>query len=138
MKTFFASMAALLVFTGVALPAFATSPAVPLPTLPDECAVTGRVVKVEAVQKSPWNDGTPTTLTTTEIRLHIDIESREGSKECTPYTDKTPRIYKQCSPTRVAVGDRIKGTEGLATGNAQAVACLFDVALIEPPKKTSP
>lgn len=131
---------ALLTLLCVPFAAFAAQVVAPTIAIQPECSVTGRVTKVEAVQKSPWNDGTPTTLTTTEIRLHLQIENRQGGKGCEPYTgDQALRIYKLCSPTRVAVGDNVKGTEGLSTGTAGALGCLFDVALVnDTSKKTSP
>lgn len=99
------------------------------------CVISGTVQAVQMLEKSPWNDDTPTTLTTTEIRIAVALDTRsmqrgtQGSTDCTLPADKTPVLYKLCSPTQVKKGDRIKGVEGLATGTDQSLGCLFDVAV---------
>lgn len=99
------------------------------------CVISGTVQSVQTIEKSPWNDDTPTTLTTTEIRIAVALEGRsmqrgtQGSTDCTLPADQSPVLYKLCSPTLVKKGDRIKGVEGLATGTDQSLGCLFDVAV---------
>lgn len=99
------------------------------------CVVTGTVKAVTTVEKSPWDDGTPTTLTTTEIQVTLDLASRtvqratQDAADCTMPAENTTVIYKLCSPTMVKAGNRVKGVEGLATGSDQSLGCLFDVAV---------
>lgn len=99
------------------------------------CVISGTVQAVQMLEKSPWDDGTPSTLTTTEIRIAVALDNRsmqrgtQGSTDCTLPADKTPVLYKLCSPTQLKKGDRIKGVEGLATGTDQSLGCLFDVAV---------
>lgn len=99
------------------------------------CVISGTVQSVQTIERSPWNDDTPTTLTTTEIRIAVTLEGRSmqrgtpGSTDCALPADKAPVLYKLCSPTLVKKGDRIKGVEGLATGTDQSLGCLFDVAV---------
>ena len=99
------------------------------------CVISGTVQAVQLLEKSPWDDGTPTTLTTTEIRIAVALDTRsmqrgtQGSTDCSLPADKSPVLYKLCSPTTVKKGDRIKGVEGLATGTDQSLGCLFDVAV---------
>lgn len=103
------------------------------------CVVTGTVQSVQMIEKTPWDDGTPTTLTTTEIRIALALEARtmqrgtQGSSDCSLSADKPAVLYKLCSPTMVKKGDRIRGVEGLATGSDQSLGCLFDVAVDSAP-----
>lgn len=99
------------------------------------CVITGTVQSLQTIDKSPWDDGTPTTLTTTEVRIAVALKTRSmqrgtpGSTDCSLPTDASPVLYKLCSPTQVRKGDHIKGVEGLATGTDQSLGCLFDVAV---------
>ncbi len=99
------------------------------------CVISGTVQSLQTIEKSPWNDNTPSTLTTTEIRITVELDARTmqrgtpGSTDCSLPADNAPVVYKLCSPTPVSKGDRIKGVEGLATGTDQSLGCLFDVAV---------
>lgn len=99
------------------------------------CVISGIVQSVQVLEKSPWNDGTPTTLTATEIHIAVALQSRSmqrgtsGSGNCNLPLDQSPVLYKLCSPTQIKKGDHIKGVEGMATGTNQSLGCLFDVAV---------
>lgn len=103
------------------------------------CDITGHIQKLENVDSSPWS-GTPSRLTTQEVRVHVNIDSRtpHDSKskpaDCAKAAAAEPRLYKLCSNTKIKAGDRIQGTEGTLTGSAK-VGCLFDLVVL-PPKKT--
>ena len=99
------------------------------------CVVSGKINDVQTVELSPWDDGTPTTLTTTEVRVSLTVESRAPQRNATVKADCSmpatgSMVYKLCSPTQLAKGMRIKGVEGLATGSNELLGCLFDVAIL--------
>lgn len=103
------------------------------------CIVTGIVKQVQTIEKSPLRDGTPSTLTMTEVRLVLDVENRApqdgpDASAC-PLPPGHGMTYKLCSPVKPKVGDRIVGTEGMATGSDAALGCLFDVATAAPSQK---
>lgn len=103
------------------------------------CIVTGVVKQVQTIEKSPLRDGTPSTLTMTEVRLVLDVEKRtpqdgHAASAC-PLPAGHGMTYKLCSPVKPKVGDRIVGTEGMATGSDAALGCLFDVATASVPQK---
>lgn len=99
------------------------------------CVVTGEIKTMERVEVAPWANGAPTTLTVTEVRILLKPENRRprndgvAAQDC-PMPASGNMIYKLCSPTTVKAGDRIIGTEGLATGADSVLGCLFDVAVI--------
>ncbi len=99
------------------------------------CVITGKVTGMQAVEKTPWSDGTPSTITITEVHLSVATDSRKPQRagvaaaDC-PMPDNGGQVYKLCSPTQVKLGDRIVGTEGLATGSESALGCLFDVIVV--------
>ena len=99
------------------------------------CAIIGRVNQVQSVEKAPWNDGTPSTLTVTEIRISLAIETRRPLRAGADDPEDTipadgSDLYKLCSPRPVKAVDRILGVEGLATGTDSQLGCLFDVAVL--------
>lgn len=108
------------------------------------CIIAGTVTAIQTIERSPWNDGTPTTLTTTEIRVSVALDSRTvqrnvaNTAQCDMPADQKPVTYKLCSPTLVKQGDRIKGVEGLATGSDLLLGCLFDVAIDKAPTPAPP
>lgn len=106
---------------------------------PRMCDIVGMVEKVSHVAKSPWSDGTPTTMTTTEVRISVFIADRKphdknakADDPCHQEAKDEKRTYKLCSPTPVKRGDRIHGTEGTHTGAAGVVGCLFDLIVLPP------
>lgn len=104
------------------------------------CEIAGLITRVEQVSRSPWTDGTPSTMMTTETQIWVMIGTRTPHRKDIP-ADKTPckknaeketRVYKLCSPTFVKRGQLIQGTEATDTGtNGQVVGCLFDIIPIK-------
>jgi hypothetical protein len=106
----------------------------------DVCEIIGIVDHLESVERSPWSDGTPSTLSMFETDIWISVKDRKPHAKNATSTSicnrgaKTEALatYKLCSPAVVKKGDRIKAIEGLRTGSNKAVGCLFDVAVISP------
>lgn len=99
------------------------------------CVVTGKVTGMQAIEKTPWADETPSTLTVTEVHMALKVDKRRPQRNTTAASDCSlpdngTGLYKLCSPTQVKLGDTIMGTEGLATGSESALGCLFDVVVI--------
>lgn len=101
------------------------------------CEVTGTVAKMELVQRSPWTDSAPTTVTTQELLIWVLVEGRNPRNPVAPKTSpcyqagkNEVRTYKVCAPTQVRPGMKIHGTEGTETGSNLAVGCLFDIAIL--------
>lgn len=108
---------------------------------PSVCDVVGTIVRLNQVQRSPWTDGTPSTMMTVETHLSVHIDDRTphdkdaaADDPCHKKIAGEKRTYKLCSPTPVKQGDRIHGTEGTQTGSAYVVGCLFDLVVL-PPKQ---
>lgn len=106
------------------------------------CEITGTVNYLKQVDKSPYADGTPTQMTIRETHISVNVLARrphakDAPKEshCYKSVEANERqIYKLCSSTMPAKGDRILGTEGGSTGSASHTRCLFDVIAL-PGKK---
>lgn len=103
------------------------------------CEITGVVSKLENVERSPWSDGTPTTLSAFEVDIIVTVKDRKPHYRNAPATSVChkaakgeARIYKLCSTTVPKAGDRIHATEGLQTGSHRSTGCLFDVVVIPP------
>ncbi len=104
----------------------------------DVCEIIGIVDHLESVERSPWSDGTPSTLSMFETDIWVSVKDRKPHAKNATSTSicnrgaKTEALatYKLCSPAIVKKGDRIKAIEGLRTGSNKAVGCLFDVAVI--------
>lgn len=103
------------------------------------CEITGVVSKLENVERSPWSDGTPTTLSAYEIDIAVTVKDRKPHYKDAPADSichKTAKgevkVYKLCSKTVPKAGDRIHATEGLQTGSRRATGCLFDIVVIPP------
>jgi hypothetical protein len=100
------------------------------------CDVAGMVLRVSKVDKSPWGDA-PSQMNTIETHVAVSIEARvphrktvEANHPCTATPKGTLRTYKLCSPIRVKQGDRILATEGINTGSARTIGCLFDIKVV--------
>ena len=105
------------------------------------CEITGVVAKLESVERSPWSDGTPSALSSVETDIWVTVNDRKPHYKNAPADSVCNRgakgevaAYKLCSPTRVLKGDRIHATEGLRTGSARSVGCLFDLVVLPPPE----
>lgn len=103
------------------------------------CEITGVVAKLENVERSPWSDGTPSTLSIFETDIWVTVNDRKPHYKNAPSDSICNRgakgeiaAYKLCSPTKVTKGDRIHATEGLHTGSSRSVGCLFDLVVIPP------
>lgn len=101
------------------------------------CEVAGTVLRVRLVDKSPWGYEAPSQMNTTETQISISVDVRtphrknaEANHPCNATPKGTLRTYKLCSPTRVKQGDKIQATEGINTGNAKAIGCLFDIKVV--------
>jgi hypothetical protein len=111
------------------------------------CDVSGTVFRVKMVDKSPWGQEAPSQMNTIETQISISIDERTPHRKdidatnhpCLSTSKGTLRTYKLCSPTKVRQGDRIWATEGINTGSAKAIGCLFDIRVVAaapaPPKK---
>lgn len=108
------------------------------------CEITGIVAAMKNVEKSPW-DNTPSTMAVTETHILVSIQGRQPRSKnapqdspCNAAFKKNEFVtYKLCSSTRPRIGSRIRGTEGGATGSLKAVRCLFDLAVLDAPGKTT-
>lgn len=106
--------------------------------VPVACEIVGHVGLVQAVQKSPWRDNTPSPLSVTEVQVVLLLEQRKPRNAAAAGGCDLPKkyakaVYKLCSPTRVKKGDRIRATEGsYAIDPGAATSCLFDVAVLPP------
>lgn len=126
------ALAVLLVFTllGAAPAAAKASDAV--------CEVNGFVTAIEKVERSAWDDGAPSPFSTVETRITLKIAERMprdkgvAGESCKKTGEDALVTYKLCSPTKVKVGDTILATEGIETGSAHALGCLFDVSVKQP------
>lgn len=102
------------------------------------CDVTGTVFRVRMVDKKPWGQEAPSKMNTVETHISISIDVRtphrkdaETNHPCNATPKGTQRTYKLCSPVRVKQGDRIQATEGINTGSARTIGCLFDIKIVE-------
>lgn len=101
------------------------------------CDIVGTVDRLKLVQRSPWTDGTPSTMMKLETHISVRIDDRrphdkdaaEGHS-CHTQSKGEKRTYKLCSTTKVKSGDRIVGTEGTQTGSSKAIGCLFDLVVL--------
>lgn len=107
----------------------------------DMCDIVGTVDRLKLVQRSPWTDGTPSTMMKLETHISVRIDDRKphdtqasDTHSCHKETKGEKRTYKLCSTTKVKSGDRIVGTEGTQTGSSKAIGCLFDLVVL--PSKT--
>jgi hypothetical protein len=107
------------------------------------CEITGVVQKLENVERSPWSDGTPSTLSIFETDIWVTVNDRKPHFKNAPKDSICNRgakgemaAYKLCSPTKVNKGDHIRATEGLRTGSQRSAGCLFDLVVIPPPDVT--
>ena len=103
------------------------------------CEITGVVSKLENVERSPWSDGTPTTMSAFEVDVIVTVKDRKphyrnapADSICHRAAKGEMRIYKLCSTTVPKAGDRIHATEGLQTGGRRSTGCLFDIVVIPP------
>lgn len=104
------------------------------------CDVAGTVLRVRLIDKSPWGTEAPSQMNTTETQISISVEARrphrkdaEANHPCNASAKGTMRTYKLCSPIKVKQGDRIMATEGINTGNARTIGCLFDIQVVGAP-----
>lgn len=100
------------------------------------CDITGIVSSVQLVERSPWEDGTPSALSTTQTEISVIIKSRAphyshvNSKDvCTTSPEEGKMTYKLCSPTPVKKGDQIQATESSAAKGGSK-NCLFDLVVL--------
>lgn len=100
------------------------------------CDIVGNITDIESAQDSSWQYNVPTQLDTSKnLVMQISVEARNPhdsktlAANCKRRMEKETRTYKLCSVTKVKVGDRIQGTEGIDTGS-RAVGCLFDLVVL--------
>lgn len=137
--------AGLLAFTLFAPPPVQAFTAEPVLSRADStCDITGTVLELRAVERSPWTDGTPTTLAIYETHIQVSIHKRRPHRDSAPAESpcRKPletnelRTYKLCSSSKPKRGDRITGTEGGSTGSTRVARCLFDLVVLNTePKK---
>jgi len=101
------------------------------------CDIAGTVLGVRKIDKSPWGQEAPSQMNTIETQISVSIDARtphrkdaEENHPCNATPKGTLRTYKLCSPRVVKQGDRIQATEGINTGSARAIGCLFDIKII--------
>lgn len=105
------------------------------------CQITGIVAGLRNVERSPWTDGTPSTMSVSETHILVSILNRRPHKRevaenspCNEAVKKNEMArYKLCSSKRPKPGNRIRGTEGGSTGSSSAVRCLFDLEILKTP-----
>ena len=109
----------------------------PITQMQDVCEIVGAIAKMEIVQRSPWVDGTPSTMMIQELHAWVAIEHRAPRQADAPKNSPCRKVgkaevktYKICSPAQVKPGDRILATEGTETGSALTIGCLFDIAIL--------
>lgn len=110
------------------------------------CEITGIVAGVRKVERSPWGDGAPSTMSVSETHILVSLlhrrpHDREApeSSPCNEALKKNELArYKLCSSKRPKPGNRIRGTEGGSTGMANAVRCLFDLEILKSPTAQQP
>ncbi len=99
------------------------------------CDITGVVSSVQLVERSPWADGTPSTLSTTQTEISVVVKSRaphytnSQAKDLCTASSAQKITYKLCSPTKVKQGDYIRATESSATKSGSS-SCLFDLVVV--------
>ena len=107
--------------------------------LPQNCDITGVVYNVETVAQSPWSDGVPSPLSTTETHVAVVVKSRSPHYKSTEekpqatctFTKEERATYKLCSPVQLIPGDSIAATEGQAPAQKGTITCLFDVGVLK-------
>ena len=107
------------------------------------CDVTGIVTEMKSIERSPWTDGTPSTLSVFETHIKLSIHKREphnknasAESPCHAALEKNElRTYKLCSSQKPRTGWRIKGTEGGSPGSSRIVRCLFDLEVVSRPEQ---
>lgn len=110
------------------------------------CDITGTVTDTRLVERSPFGDNTPSTLSVFETHIQVSIHKRRphrtdapAESPCNKALEKNEmRTYKLCSNTKPQKGDRIRGTEGGATGSTKIMRCLFDIRTIRPKPAPAP
>lgn len=133
--------AGLIAFTLFAPPVRAFTPEPVLSRADSTCDIMGTVVELRAVERSPWTDGTPTTLAIYETHIQVSIHKRRPHRETAPAESPCRkaletnelRTYKLCSSSKPKRGDRITGTEGGSTGSNRVARCLFDLVVLSSP-----
>jgi len=100
---------------------------------PPVCEIRGTVSSLESVNTSK----VPSAFSGSETHISVNIETRApryqqtaDAAPCQNLTKAKLQTYKLCSPTRVKAGDKIHGTEGINTGPAASVGCLFDLIVL--------
>jgi len=107
------------------------------------CEITGTVNYLKKVERSPYSDGTPTTMSVTETHISVTVTARRphaknapASSKCHAAVEENERqVYKLCSSTVPRQGDRILGTEGGSPGSSAITRCLFDVVALPGTKR---
>lgn len=105
------------------------------------CDITGTVTEMKYIERSPWTDGTPSTLSIFETHLKVSVHNRRphhtaatSASPCHAALEKNEmRTYKLCSSAKPKQGDRITGTEGGSPGNTRIVRCIFDLKIVPKP-----
>lgn len=100
---------------------------------PTVCEIRGTVSSLEHVNTA----NIPSAFSGSETHISVNIEQRApryhqaaDKAPCPALTPEKLQTYKLCSPTRVKAGDKIHGTEGINTGPAASVGCLFDLIVL--------
>lgn len=99
------------------------------------CEITGTVTSMTSVERSPWTDNTPSTMSVFETHIEVSIINRRphrldapADSPCLAALEKNEmRTYKLCSNVKPKKGDRITATEGGSTGATGVARCLFDL-----------
>lgn len=106
----------------------------------------GIVAALHQVERSPWNDGTPSTMSVFETHILVSILNRrahgKNAPESSPCNNAVKKDelarYKLCSSKKPRTGNHIRGTEGGSPGSSKMVRCLFDLEILQPKKAPQP
>lgn len=122
--------------SAVPAPASAVSPTTSLRP-ENACDIIGTVASLKKVIRSPFRDGTPSTMVIIETHISVNVENREAhkktaanSKVCDALPKHEMATYKLCSAEHPTAGDKILATEGGSTGSSDAARCLFDLQIM--------
>ncbi len=101
------------------------------------CDIIGTVADMKKVVRSPFSDGTPSTIVIIEMHISVNVQNRRPhnastatASSCAVNPHNELVTYKLCSSAQPQEGDKIMATEAGSSGTTSAARCLFDLQIM--------
>ncbi len=102
------------------------------------CDIIGTVADMKKVVRSPFSDGTPSTIVIIEMHISVNVQNRRPHNTSSPAAGSACTVkphnelvtYKLCSSAQPQEGDKIMATEAGSNGTSSAARCLFDLQIM--------